>query len=140
MSVPPTLGNPSGPPILNTEKIDFANNIVSAGVSPIIGVNASRRLSIDIGVDLVRNINTRLSVQNNDSIVQAIKNTNPNNIIADKNINPWNVGLVNHLNYDMTKNLGLTISFRYGLSNYIDNSSTYRNTGLGLGIKYRFSK
>jgi hypothetical protein len=112
----------------------YAQNIISLGVSPVLGIRINSKLSIATGGSIARNLNTTLDLQNksqvdNAALDNAIVNTT-------QQINSWDLGLLANIDYQINKNISLNARYKQGLSTYLyyDNKS-YRNSGFSFGLR-----
>lgn len=114
---------------------NYAGNIVSVGIAPLLGVKITPRLSLIGGPYAFHNINAGVSLHNAQDISQeAIQYQ----VIPEKNtVNSWDIGVKSSLEYHIFHAFSIHAGYRYGLSNYmLHNNQSYRNSGVDFGFRY----
>jgi hypothetical protein len=112
---------------------NFASNIISIGVSPSIGFQATKNISLSVGGEINRNLNPTLNLKNG----ADINNKGYNMISPTRGVTNWDMGLSGYIDYKLGKKLLLNARFRQGLTQYIlVNDRSFKNSGLNLGLKY----
>ena len=123
--------------------LNFANNIISVGIAPVLGYKIASNLSVSGGGDIYRALNRDLKPQftaqeytgslNSD----FTKNTPP----PERNITNWDFGLKAQLEYKLNRNFSLSTQYRQGLTQYIlIDGKSLKNSNLTMGLKYYFIK
>ncbi|MNX69465.1 hypothetical protein D3C86_1006820 [compost metagenome] len=113
----------------------YGNNILGVGIAPMVGYKVTKQVSLSVGVDLYRNINTGLNLYYNSDI--AHKDIKAMSMV--KNVSPWDSGVKGQLGIRISKALSVLGQYRQGLTNYIStDQKTYKSSLFNIGLMYRF--
>jgi hypothetical protein len=113
----------------------YGNNILGVGIAPMVGYKVTKQVSLSIGVDLYRNINTGLNLYYNSDIAQ--KDIKAMSMV--KNVSPWDSGVKGQLGVRINKALSVLGQYRQGLTNYIStDQKSYKSSLFNIGLMYRF--
>lgn len=131
--------NISGLTYSRTVNTEYNTNVISMGVSPVIGYKLTRNIAVSVGGAVYRNFNKSLSLKNEDNVDQAAIETSV--ISTSETIRQWDAGLTGGAEYKVTGKISVNAQYRYGLSTYmfLDNKAI-RNSGINVGLKCLFGK
>lgn len=113
----------------------YGNNILGLGVAPMAGYKITKQVSLAVGVDLYRNLNTGLNLYYNSDIAERdIKD-----MAMVKRVSQWDSGVKGQLGIKVNKALSVLAQYRHGLTNYISTEQrTYKSSLFNIGLMYRF--
>lgn len=113
----------------------YGNNILGVGLAPMMGYKVTPQISVAVGVDLYRNINTGLNLYYNSDIAE--KNIKAMSMV--KNVSQWDSGVKGQLGIRVNKALSVLGQYRQGLTNYISTDQKgYKSSLFNIGLMYRF--
>lgn len=117
----------------------YANNVLSAGVSPALGYRLTPKLALGCGMSLYRNLNPTVSLKEDAAMDQAVLD---NHLLSESNpVSNWDAGLTGNAAYTIGSKLALSIQYRHGLSTFMyREGQPVRNSGVNMGLKYLFGK
>ncbi|MBL7711092.1 MAG: hypothetical protein JNL13_01445 [Chitinophagaceae bacterium] len=117
----------------------YANNVLSAGVSPALGYRLTPKLALGCGMSLYRNLNPTVSLKEDAAMDQAVLD---NHLLSESNpVSNWDAGLTGNAAYTIGNKLALSIQYRHGLSTFMyREGQPVRNSGVNMGLKYLFGK
>ncbi len=118
--------------------LNYSSNVIAVGVAPVIGVKATRNLSVSVGGDVYKTLNRNLDFKNSPN--ETLKNpsvTPPGKVVTD-----WDAGLKAQLDYRLGERLSMNTQYRQGLTQYIisQNNKSIRNSIFNIGFKYYIGK
>jgi hypothetical protein len=123
--------------------LNFTNNIISVGVSPVVGYKIASNFSLSAGGDIYRALNRDLkprftAQEYNGSLNSEYTKNDP---LPERSITNWDFGLKAQLEYKLNRNFSLSTQYRQGLTQYIlIDGKSLKNSNLTMGLKYYFIK
>lgn len=118
--------------------LNYSSNVIAVGIAPVIGVKATRNLSVSVGGDVYKTLNRNLSFKNSpDATLKNELVTPPGKVITD-----WDAGVKAQLDYRLGKRLSMNTQYRQGLTQYIlvNGPKPIRNSNFNIGFKYYIGK
>jgi hypothetical protein len=118
--------------------LNYSSNVIAVGVAPVIGLKATRNLSVSVGGDVYKTLNRNLDFKNSpDATLKNASVTPPAKVITD-----WDAGVKAQLDYRLGKRLSMNTQYRQGLTQYIlvNGNKPIRNSIFNLGFKYYIGK